>query len=90
MLTILGVVITVIITAMRVYRRGKTKEIRMLSLLVMLGLITYYVHGLMNNFLDSDKASVPFWGFTAILVAMDLYHSEDPKAPVSETAPEDV
>jgi len=87
MLTILGVVITVIITAMRVYRRGKTKEIRMLSLLVMLGLITYYVHGLMNNFLDSDKASVPFWGFTAILVAMDLYHSEDPKAPVSETAP---
>jgi putative inorganic carbon (HCO3(-)) transporter len=29
----------------------------------------------MNNFLDTDKASVPFWGFTAMLVAMDLYHS---------------
>lgn len=36
------------------------------------GLITYYIHGTLNNFLDLDKASVPFWGFTAILVVMDL------------------
>ena len=25
-----------------------------------------------NNYLDTDKASAPFWGFLAILVAMDL------------------
>ena len=75
MLTFLGVVITVIITALRVHRRAKSSEIRLLSLLIMLGLITYYVHGVMNNFLDTDKASVPFWGFTAIIVALDLYHS---------------
>jgi len=75
MLTFLGIIVTVIITGLRVYRRSKNKEVRLLSLMIMLGLITYYVHGLMNNFLDTDKASVPFWGFTAILVAMDLYHS---------------
>jgi O-antigen ligase len=75
MLTFLGIVTTVIITALRVYRRAQNKEVRLMSLMIMLGLITYYVHGLMNNFLDTDKASVPFWGFTAILVAMDLYHS---------------
>jgi putative inorganic carbon (HCO3(-)) transporter len=75
MLTFLGIIVTVIITALRVYRRAENKEVRLLSLMIMLGLITYYVHGLMNNFLDTDKASVPFWGFTAILVAMDLYHS---------------
>jgi hypothetical protein len=40
---------------------------------VLLGLITYFIHGLMNNFLDTDKASVPVWGFIAILVAMDIY-----------------
>jgi hypothetical protein len=28
----------------------------------------------MNDFLDTDKASVPFWGFIAILVALDLYY----------------
>lgn len=75
MLTFLGIIVTVIITGLRVYRRSKNKEVRLLSLMIMLGLITYYVHGLMNNFLDTDKASVPFWGFTAMLVAMDLYHS---------------
>jgi len=39
----------------------------------LLGLVTYYVHGVMNNFLDTDKASVPFWGFTAVIVVLDLY-----------------
>jgi putative inorganic carbon (HCO3(-)) transporter len=76
MLTFLGIIVTVIITALRVYRKAHNKEVRLMSLMIMLGLITYYVHGLMNNFLDTDKASVPFWGFTAILVAMDLYHSD--------------
>jgi O-antigen ligase len=75
MLSFLGILATVIITGLRVYRRAENKEVKLMSLMIMLGLITYYVHGLMNNFLDTDKASVPFWGFTAILVAMDLYHS---------------
>jgi hypothetical protein len=36
----------------------------------------------MNDFLDTDKASVPFWGFIAILVALDLYYlpKEKPQA----------
>ena len=36
------------------------------------GLVTYYVHAIINNFLDLDKASVPFWAFTALIVVMDL------------------
>ena len=39
-----------------------------------LGLVTYFTHGMLNNFLDTDKASAPFWGFIAILVAYDVYH----------------
>ncbi|MBK9759834.1 MAG: hypothetical protein IPO90_07640 [Flavobacteriales bacterium] len=45
------------------------------------GLITYYIHGTLNNFLDLDKASVPFWGFTALLVVMDLKYPERTKEP---------
>ena len=44
----------------------------MISLL--LGLITYLIHGILNNFLDTDKASAPFWGFIAMIVAFDIYH----------------
>jgi len=34
--------------------------------------VTYFIHGVLNNYLDTDKASIPFWGFIAVLVAMDL------------------
>ena len=52
----------------------------MLSLSLLIGLVTYFVHGTMNDFLDSDKASVPFWGFAAIIVALDLYYlKKDPQ-----------
>ena len=39
-----------------------------------LGLFTYFVHGVLNNYLDTDKISVPFWGGIAIIVAIDIYH----------------
>lgn len=74
MLSFLAIVVCVIYTALRVYRRSGNRKVRIISLVLMLGLVTYYVHGTLNNFLDSDKASVPFWGFTAIIVALDLYY----------------
>lgn len=73
-LVVITLFIYSIVVAMRVYRRSDDKEVKMLTLGTMLGLITYYFHGLMNNFLDSDKASVPVWGFIAILVALDLFY----------------
>lgn len=86
MITFIGIVVTVIYTAIRVYRRSKAKEIRLLSLVMALGLISYYVHGIMNNFLDTDKASVPFWAFTAVIVALDLYHrQEEEKSALKST-----
>ncbi len=43
-----------------------------LVMCMVLGLVTYYVHGALNNFLDTDKASVPVWGFMAAFVAIQL------------------
>ena len=73
MLIVFFLVGSVIVIAMRVYRRSADPEVRMLSLSLMLALITYFLHGTMNNFLDTDKASVPVWGFMAAIVALDLY-----------------
>lgn len=47
---------------------------KQLVLGLVLGLITYYIHGILNNYLDTDKASVPFWTFIASIVALDIYH----------------
>ena len=73
MLLVIAIVILFISTAMRVYRRSDDPEVKMLSLSLMLALITYFLHGTMNNFLDTDKASVPVWGFLAAIVALDIY-----------------
>jgi O-antigen ligase len=75
MLIMIALVVYAILTGLRVYRRAENREVKVLSLSVVLALITYFFHGTMNNFLDTDKASVPVWGFIAILVALDLYHS---------------
>ena len=76
LLSVLFIMITVIYTGLKVYRKSHDRQVKLLSLVITLGLITYFVHGVMNNFLNTDKASVPFWGFVAILVAFDLYHKE--------------
>ena len=62
---------------LKVYRNATQREVRLLSLVITLGLVTYYIHGFMNNFLDTDKLSVPVWGFMAILVALDVYYGKD-------------
>jgi O-antigen ligase len=61
-----------VITGLRVYKYGN-KEDKFLSMMALLGLVTYFTHGFLNNFLDTDKLSVPVWGFIAILVALDTY-----------------
>lgn len=71
--------IVVIYYGLRVYHRGNSKEAKFLGMMATLGLITYFAHGLLNNFLDTDKLSVPFWGFIAIIVALDVYHTNKPE-----------
>ena len=75
MLTFIAIVIAATITGLRVYKRAESKEVKLISLVILLGLMSYFAHGLLNNFLDTDKASVPFWGFIGILVSLDLYHT---------------
>ena len=75
MLTFVLLAVWVLITGVQNFKRAPTREFRWLSLGLTLGFITYFTHGLLNNFLDTDKASVPFWGFMAILVAIDIYHT---------------
>jgi len=72
-----------IIILICVYHRGtklyfnlENNDSKRIVLVVLLGLTTYIVHGFLNNFLDTDKAAVPFWGFIAIIAALDIYHNK--------------
>ena len=73
MLTFIFLAIVVLYTAVTTYTRLSDGYLKGIVLTAFLGLVTYYVHGFMNNFLDTDKAAVPFWGFTAMIVMIDLH-----------------
>ncbi len=47
-------------------------EIRTIILAMILSLVTYFVHGVLNNYLDTDKAAVPIWTFCAIFIALEM------------------
>ena len=91
MLLMVALVFVVCARAFKLIYRLRERENRIIVISVFLGLITYYVHGTLNNYLDTDKASIPFWGFTAILVAADLYlekgnqEKRQPNTAVSST-----
>lgn len=73
LLTFLGIIICTITTAVNTYQRLVDKErLRGLLRVAFLGLITYYLHGFLNNFLDMDKASAPFWGFAALISVLSV------------------
>ncbi len=77
MLSFLFITITVIMSGIKIHKRAVSRENKILTLSVLLGLITYFTHGMLNNFLDTDKASAPFWGFIAVLIAIEVYHNNE-------------
>ncbi len=78
-LSFLAIVIASIYYAMRLYRNTQDKNTKIIILSVLIGLVTYYVHGILNNFLDTDKLSALFWGYTAIIVALDIAEKQNKK-----------
>ncbi|WP_321997010.1 O-antigen ligase family protein [Draconibacterium orientale] len=77
--TYLLIIILVIYTAVNTYTRLTDYRLRSIVLAALIGLVTYYIHGFLNNFLDTDKISVPFWGFTAMIVAIDILSRKQEK-----------
>ena len=68
------IILLIIATAISNQKRITNPELRLLNLLLFLGLVTYMAHAVFNNFLDTDKAAIPFWGFVAGIVAIKIYN----------------
>jgi O-antigen ligase len=79
MLSFMVLAAIILIIGIHAYGRSHEKDVRLIIISAIVGLVTYLVHGFLNNFLDTDKASVPFWSFVAIIVVFDLYTKEKEK-----------
>lgn len=68
--------IIIYITGTRTYHKLKDRKLKMVVAAALCGLVTYFIHGALNNFLDIDKIAVPFWGFAAMIVSIELFVAE--------------
>jgi O-antigen ligase len=62
--------------ALKLLYSSISKNKKMIVYGSILGLITFYSHGLFNTFSDYEKMSILFYGSTAILVAIDISEKE--------------
>ena len=58
-------------TGMKIYYRDQRQSHRRLAMALLLGLTTFFIHTLFNNFLHSDKIAVLFWAMLAALALLD-------------------
>ena len=71
MLVYMAFVLLVMFMGFRVFRGTSDYEERLVVMGLFLGIVTYFAHGFLNNFLDSDKIAVPFWVAISYLVYRD-------------------
>jgi putative inorganic carbon (HCO3(-)) transporter len=62
-----------------IWKTQLDKETRVMALALVAGLVTYAVHGALNNFLDTDKISALFWGMIAAIAAIDIRLNQEKK-----------
>jgi O-antigen ligase len=65
-------VFAILYHAIILYNKTGDKHSALLVLTLITGLMTYIVHGALNNFLDTDKISALLWGMVAAVVSLDI------------------
>lgn len=73
LLTILVLVLLILYYGITTYIRSNNPFIRIISLSMTIALITYFIHGFLNNFLDTDKLALPYWSAFAAIVTLNVY-----------------
>ena len=75
-LLVVALVVVTVYCGIRAYKRCKNKTAKALVLGATLAFISYFVHGFLNNFLDTDKLAVPVWSLAALIAAVDVYYAD--------------
>ena len=69
-LSVLVLVIAIIYFGIKTYINAPDTQTRIMALSLILALISYFVHGILNNFLDTDKLALPYWATFAAVVTL--------------------
>lgn len=72
MLTVFAIVFLFLYYGITTYIYSENKTLKIISLCMTLALISYYAHGVFNNFLDTDKLAVIVWSAMAVITVCNL------------------
>jgi len=72
LITFLLIIYFTVKTLFQLYYGTENKKDKLLVASILLGITSYYVHGLVNFFSNTDKIAMLFWGFTAFATAQSI------------------
>ena len=75
-LLVLALVVVTVTCGLKTYNRCKNKKAKVLVLGANLAFFGYFIHGFLNNFLDTDKLAIPVWSLAALISAIDVYYAD--------------
>jgi O-antigen ligase len=80
MLLIGAVFLASMALAMKIIYQTSDTRVKGMTTAILLGLLSFFFHGIVNDFLDIDKAATLFWSMLGMLVAFDLGLKSKPGA----------
>ncbi len=72
----LSLIVVVLVRIIILFNKINDPDIQRWLLAIFTSLMSYFIHGFFNNFLDTDKASVAIWAVIAIVVSIDLAYNK--------------
>jgi O-antigen ligase len=76
MLSWMAILFFVFQTGFKLVYNATDIKVKVFAAAILLGLVTYLAHGVVNGYSDQDKIAVLLWGSFAIITALDIYHVE--------------
>jgi O-antigen ligase len=79
LISVIILIAIVLFVGVRVYYRTHNPPIKLLSLMCVLALITYFIHGIVNEFLDTDKLAIPVFAAMAVITVCSIESRQELK-----------
>lgn len=84
---LLGIVVMLYVTlryGIRLYYKVDSETDRRTIMGIILALISYFMHGVLNNYLDAEKCAVPIWIGISMLMAIGVNHKKALNTPTKQ------
>jgi O-antigen ligase len=70
-LTFIALLVVSLYVSLKIFTKSHSKKIKIISICMLLGLVSYFTHALFNNFLDDCKLAFLFWFSLSVLATID-------------------